>query len=606
MMEQGRLFTSIESSSTWAPSAPPSLDGVDEIALDVETTGLAWWRDDVAIGLSVGYKQDDRYITQYLPWGHRGGGNLSEATVKRWAKHELRGKKIKNLNCKFDDHFVYKMGVNLEEQGCVWGDVAHYAALLDDQRKHGFSLNALGRDWLGEEKIKGLDVPNLADYHAGDVHEYAEQDVRLVLKIMDKMRPLLVEQELMTVADLEDEVIFAVCEMERNGAPIDVEKLDAWILKSNLDLMRTLTDLWGIVGFRVDPGNRNDMVRLFRSQNIEIKKWTSGGETRDPQPCFTDEVLAGIENPAIELVRRARRLVSLRSKYLLNYREEIGAGNILRYSLNQMKSDKEGTVSGRFSSTALTKGSDGEGVNIQQVMRPDRHKETFGDDYIIRELFTPASGQWLSADARQIEFRLFAHYTGSERLIHQYREDPDVDFHNIVWEILKPFSPDISRKRTKDTNFAEIYGAGLFKTSQMLRISMHKAKEFLNIYNGEFPEVKELLGRASRIAKDRGYVKSVLGRRFHFPDGQWLHKALSRIIQGSAADVMKRKLVELHKARKKTGFKMRFTVHDEVNGDVPDEQSSKMVADILSAQSTEFKVPLLWQVGTGANWKEAK
>ena len=605
-MEQGRLFNAIESSSTWTPSTPPSLDGIEEIALDFETTGLKWWKSDVPIGVAVGYKKDDEYITQYLPWAHRGGGNLSEDVVKRWAKHELRGKKIKNLNCKFDNHFAYKWGIDLEEQGCVWGDVAHYAALLDDQRRSGFSLNALGRDFIGEEKIKGLDVPNLADYHAGEVHEYAEQDVRLVLKIMDKMRPDLLARELMSVADLEDQVIFAVCEMERNGAPIDVEKLDAWITKSSLDLMRTLTDLAKLVGFHVDPGSRNNLVRLFRDRGIEIKKWTSGGVTRDPQPSFTDEVLAGVDDPAIELVRRARRLVSLRSKYLLNYRDEVGDGNTLRYSLNQLKSDKEGTVSGRFSSSSLTRGEEGEGVNIQQVMRPDRHKDTFGEDYIIRELFVPEFGQWLSADARQIEFRLFVHYSGSERLIQRYCEDPDVDFHNIVWEILKPFNPDISRKSTKDINFAEIYGAGLFKTSQMLKISMHKAKEFVGIYNEEFPEVKELLKKASGIAKDRGYVKSIANRRFYFPDGQWLHKALSRIIQGSAADIMKRKLVELHKARKKTGFKMRFTVHDEVNGDIPDAEAAKMVIEILNDQSTDFKVPILWAVGTGANWKEAK
>ena len=605
-MEQGRLFGAIESSSTWTPSAPPSLDGIDEIALDVESTGLAWWGRDVPVGLAIGYKRGNEYVTQYLPWGHRGGGNLSEDTVKRWAQRELRGKKIKNLSSKFDNHMIYKWEIDLEEQGCVWGDVAHYAALLDDQRRHGFSLNAVARDYVGEEKIKGLDVPNLADYHAGEVHEYAEQDVRLVLKIMDKMRPLLIDQELMTVADLEDEVIFAVCEMERNGAPIDVEKLDLWIVKSNLDLMHTVSEIPKLVGFGIDPSSRDNMVKLFRSQGLEIKKWTSGGKTRDPQPSFTDEVLSGIDNPAIELVRRARRLMSLRSKYLLKYRDEIGSGNILRYALNQLKADKEGTVSGRFSSTALTKGDEGEGVNIQQVMRPDKHKDTFGEDYIVRELFIPESGFWETDDARQIEFRLFVHYSGSERLIEEYRKNPDVDFHNIVWEIIKQFNPDMTRKNTKDTNFAELYGAGVYKTSQMLKISIHKAKEFVGTYNEKFPEVKQLRKRVERIAENRGYVKTILGRRFHFPGGEFLHKALSRIIQGSAADVMKKKLVELHKARKKTGFKMRFTVHDEVNGDVPDKESHRKVTEILNAQTIDFKVPILWQTGMGANWKEAK
>ncbi len=605
-MKQGRLFDAIESASTWTPSAPPSLDGIDEIALDAETTGLAWWNQDLPIGLAVGYKRGNEYITQYLPWAHRGGGNLSEDAVKRWAKRELRNKRIKNLNSRFDNHHVYKWGVDLEEQGCVWGDIGHYAALLDDHRRHGFSLDAISKDWIGEGKIKGLDVPNLADYHAGDVHEYAEQDVRLVLKVLDKMRPLLVEQELMTVADLEDEVIFAVCEMERNGAPIDVEKLDLWIAKSNTDLMSCVKQIYDLVGFRVDPSDRDDMVRLFRSQGLEIKKWTSGGDTRDPQPSFTDEVLAGIDNEAIHLVRRARRLMSLRSKYLLNYRDEIGSGNILRYALNQLKADKGGTISGRFSSTSMTKGEDGEGVNIQQVMRPDKHKDTFGADYIIRELFVPESGLWNTSDARQIEFRLFVHYSNSLRLIEEYRKNPDVDFHNIVWEIVKRFKAEFTRKSTKDVNFAELYGAGVFKTSQMLKLPMKQAKEFVEIYNQEFPEVHELRERAQNIAKKRGFVKTILGRRFHFPDGEFLHKALSRIIQGSAADVMKKKLVELHKASKKIGFKLRFIVHDEANGDVQDKEASRRVGELLNRQTIDFRVPITWQNGCGANWKEAK
>lgn len=605
-MRQRSLFDVVESDSTWSPSEPPSLDGIDEIALDFETTGLRWWEDDIPVAAGLGYKRGNEYVTQYLPWAHRGGGNLSEDTVKRWFKREVRNKKIKNLSSKFDNHMGYKWGIDFEEQGCVWGDIAHYAALLDDQRKSGFSLNAVAWDYIQKRKVEGIDVPNISALHAGDARAYGEQDVLLILETMDKMRPLLAAQGLEEVADLEDQVIFPVCEMERNGAPLDVPKLKSWVVKSKEDFLQCIWKIHELTGENIDPSNRNDMVRLFRVLGLPIKKWTSGGATRDPLPSFTDEVLAGLDEPAIEWVRRARRLTSLQDKYLFKYLGELNSDDIIRYSLNQLKADEGGTVSGRFSSSSLMKGEDKTGVNIQQVMRPDRHKETFGNEYIIRELFIPKEGMWFTADARQIEFRLFAHFSNSQRLIEAYEKNPDTDFHNIVWEIVKQFQPDFTRKTTKDTNFAQIYGAGAYKTSQMLKLPMEKAEEFVKIYHEAFPEVKRLLSKASRIASDTGFVKTILGRRFNFPDKQWLHKALSRVIQGSAADVMKRKLVELHKARKRTGFKLRFTVHDEVNGDVPDAKSAEMVKEILNTQSTNFRVPILWETGTGQNWKECK
>lgn len=612
-MKQGSLFSTIESTSTWTPSAPPILDGIDEIALDVESTGLKWWRGDRPVGLAVGFKRGHEYVTQYLPFAHRGGGNLDENVVKRWAREQLRGKRLKNLNSKFDNHMMHEWGIDLEEQNCVWGDIGHYMGLLHDQRRHGYSLDKISQELIGESKVE-FDTENLAEYHAGEVREYAEQDVRLVLKDMDILRPQLIAKKLMRVADLEDQVIYPVCEMERNGAPIDVEKLHAWIKKSDHDLAQCLWALHKMVGVRVDPSNLDDMVRLFRLRGLEIKRWTAGGATREPQPSFTDEILASIKDDAIALVRYARRIISIRSKYLLKYAEEIGDGDILRYSLNQLKSDEGGTISGRFSSSSLIRGDDGEGVNIQQVMRIDKHKEIFGDDYIIRELFIPDSDlkrrcgttRWLSADARQIEFRLFAHYTRSKRLAKAYQDNPDTDFHNIVWEILKQFDANITRKTTKDINFAEIYGAGVFKTSKMMKISMDRAKEFVEIYNKMFPEAKSLIKEVSDIAKNRGYVMTHLGRRFYFPKGQWLHKALSRVVQGTAADVMKTKTVELHKIRKKTGFKMRFIVHDEVNGDVPDAESARMVAEQLNSQSLKFRIPILWETATGTNWKECK
>jgi DNA polymerase-1 len=140
----------------------------------------------------------------------------------------------------------------------------------------------------------------------------------------------------------------------------------------------------------------------------------------------------------------------------------------------------------------------------------------------------------------------------------------------------------------------------------MLNVGIGEAKGLVEAYKKQFPEADELLSSASRLASRRGYVKTFLGRRGRFPDKQNLHKALNKVIQGSAADTAKKKLIEIHKARKETGFVMRFPVHDEINGDSPDQKCTEMVGKILNEQTTAFRVPILWKVGTGANWAEAK
>jgi len=203
----------------------------------------------------------------------------------------------------------------------------------------------------------------------------------------------------------------------------------------------------------------------------------------------------------------------------------------------------------------------------------------------------------------------------------------------------------------KNFNFMRIYGGGLVKTAVMMGFitedegkeiedaksqwtdpRLAGAREIEAIYNREVPEVKPLLKRAMHLAmskcrepqfpgdrhacnpqdelhrkyKHRGYVKTMLGRRSRFPNDYKIHKALNSVIQGSAADIMKTKLVELYERRKELGFTMRMTIHDEICGDVPDVETAQRISEILNTQSFELAVPILWAIGTGKNWAEAK
>jgi DNA polymerase-1 len=628
-----RMF-SFDTPENWTPDElPTNLGNIQMLGYDTETNGLRWHKSDRPIGLSI-YHPD--LGKRYFPWGHQGGGNLPEEQVKRWAQDNLRGKTLLGLNIKFDIHMTREWGVNLETIGCKVADVSHYAALLDDQRLK-FSLDALTKDYLGREKVgKDLDTKRMADYHASEVAPRAGQDAQDVWDLREKMWPLLESEELHTVRQLEEDIIFAVCEMEKNGAPIDVPLLDKWVVDSEQEMLRLLWKVAKEVGFNVNPDSTGDMERVFEKLGIPILTRTAKG-----RGSFTDSVLKALDNPVIQMIRKAGKLASLRSKYLVPYQKQVRENNgILRYNFHQLRSDDAGTVSGRFSSTD---------TNVQQVMGVDRWIEAWGAaEYVIRQLFIPPPGrQWLSADAKQIEYRGFAHYANSPKINKAYEENPDLSFHKYTHEeVLRPRLPNLIYKKAKDLNFAYIYGAGLIKRAIMMgyiteaqgdeirmevlaqralgnthyRQEHHpllkETVEIGQVYDAALPEVKPLLEKAKNLAENRGYENTILGRRSRFPlitintpmgpkqVRVRVHKALNAVIQGTAADINKIKLKELHEARAETGFTMRMTVHDEVCGDVPDQASADKVAEILNRQSIPMRVPILWDTNVGANWGE--
>jgi len=589
-----------EVASRYTPPELPSLDGISSLELDLETNGLRWWGGARPIGIAVGLP--DRFI--YLPFGHC-GGNLDESHVKEWAQRELRGKHLVGHNVKFDFHMMRAWGVDLEAQGCTLGDTMLDAALLDDQRRSGFGLDALSVENGVGQKVNGLDVSRLREYHAAYVAPYAEQDVALVRKLKQVFEPRLESEGLKRVQVLEERTLFATCEMEKNGAKIDVEKLVRWVKRSENVALGMSVQLREAAGFEVSSDSPKDLTRLFENLGLRVTRLTEQGG-----PSFTDEVLALYDHPIVTLVRQLRRLESLRSKYLLKYTVAVGTGDTLRFSLNQLRADKGGTISGRFSSSAPDGANSG--ANIQQVAAVERQRAVWGFDeddashddeiFVIRELFVPDSGLFYAADAEQIEYRLFAHYANSTKIIDAYKKDPRTNFHKFVAAMVEPYRAGIPYKHVKNLNFAKVYGAGPRKIAAMLDLSLSETMSFVALYDQTFPEAGRLLAEASNAALRRGYVRTLLGRRTRFPNAERLHKALNGVIQGSAADVMKLKLCELHEARRQTGFTMRMTVHDEVCGDVPDAESARKVSEILDQQSITLRVPILWSSATGPCW----
>ena len=621
----------------WEPDAlEPVPDCVRELALDFETTGLRWWAGDVPVGIGVAYRlPDGKLVSRYFPT-RAADGNLPEPAVQAWTADAVRGRKVLGLNVRFDAHMSRAPGwTDWRTLASSLGDVGHYAALIDDHRRK-FSLDDLGRDLLGEGKVEGLDLSNGAQiYPAWMIETYGRQDVALVIRLMEHERPLLAAEGLQFVAALEDRVIPATVEMEANGFPIDVEKLDSWLHDTQRAARSLELKLADVAGRHVNVNSGSDLVRLFESRGLESDARTEPTERYpEGQPSFTDAVVARFasRDPVIALARELSHLLDLRSKFLIPYRQAVGPDGLIRYGLNQLRSDDGGTVSGRYSSSAMIRGDKASGINVQQVMAVSKQRRLHGERYLVRELFTSAPGKLLlAADAKQIEFRVLVHMSKSERLIDAYRRDPNTDFHVMVGDFVHAVRPDFDRKRVKNVNFEQAFGGGLSKTAEMLGCSTAEAQAFMRDYDAAFPELRALLRECSDKAKRRGvaegvgYVRTILGRKCRFvecPTHGWrgapsvngkrepcgtcprLHKALNGAVQGSAADVNKVKLAELYEAREELGLTMRVTNHDEAVGDVQDDHAARRVAALLDRQSLPFRVPILWETKTGRNWAE--
>ena len=615
----GSMFSGHHESTGWtAPGELPDFHSVpmeEHVGFDLE---FGIQNDNIynarlaGISISLGLEK-----SWYLPVGHRGGGNLDEGAVRRWAKANLRGRHLSILNAKGDVQVSYGWQLDLEELGCKIHDPAFKAALLDENRRR-YNLNQLSNDFLGTTKEDTPDdKSHIIDMSASEVGGYAEHDAYLHRELDVVLQEKIDAEGLGQVCALEDQLIYSTVAMERAGARIDRPKLERWIHEVEDAYQTAILQLYSIAAIRVNPNSGKDLKALFDRLHLDYprKEEELGGEV-----TFEEEYLSRTQHPAIRLVIAARKLFSILTKYLKKYLLLLDSNNILRYQLHQLRSDEYGTVTGRYASSG---GIKKKGINVQQVMKVESQLEEFDiAAWIIRELFIPDDGKiYVSADASQIEFRWFAHYSKSDKLIAAYCNDPTMDFHQLVANLLGQ-----KRKDAKHNNFGKLYTMGIPKLARKLgcpcncgcrvddqwnkahhrpECAMQRAFAISKEYDEKFPEAKKLSTEAMRIAKNRGYVRTVMGRRRRYPTGERLHSALNAIIQGTAADTLKVKLLEAYNNRRFLTLTLRATVHDELDGDLEDQRKAKDLKELLDAPDERIpcRVPLLWDVETGENWR---
>jgi DNA polymerase-1 len=606
---------------------PFSLEKHEKVYLDIETTGLEMYNGDTVIGVSVGVEvSPTESHMRYFPVGHRQGPNLPKSAVYQWLRKELKGKTITGHNIGgFDLPFLRHEGLNLIPDN-TFSDTMH-AAILDNPTAPGYSLDRVAKRYLGDEygKVQGLDKEKLADYHPAEVGSYAEQDTRLCWMLEPVLYGHLRKRELLRVFELECQTIRPVVEMQANGLRFDYTKAKAWIDLAQTDLKEVESGLAGLnynSGKQIQP--KCDELGIiypwnWSCPNPECEEafpsykqdkpficWKCKLEMKAGSPHFGKKFLSKIDHPFVKTVRKARQLHKLLHTFLIPWVENIDPTNpILRYTLNQLRERDEqggstGAVSGRFSCAGM-----GSGAQPQQIWATENQIAEIGDSYLLRSLFIPEEGkQFMSLDASQIEFRLFAHYSENAELIREYNENPKVDFHQLVAEkVLRGLLP---RKKAKNVNFGTLYNMGVPKFAREMNVSIKEAQEMFDTYNQYFPAAKELRDKEKRKAQVGSPTLTLLGRRFDWLDPAMRKKcyvALNRLIQGSAADIMKLALVKCYNGNYLDC--MRLTVHDEVDGDISRlEQAQDLKHDLEDPKFLDgvLKVPLIWEETIGKSW----
>lgn len=594
-----------------------------EPVYDTESTGVDW-RFHKPVGYVVGASSGNGAISPqdvvYVPVRHGGGGNLpgapamtsptegfvlhpfEEALAKAFNQRNQTvglGRTVGH-NMKFDVHMSANADIMLGRNLACTQNMASMA----DEYARKYSLEAVA-ERCGVTAKKGEELyKHLASVFGGPakreamanfwrtsgtdpfVYEYTVGDGVSTMESYWKLRDQLIEDEMEVVLNLENDLIWTVFRMERRGIKVDVEEAGA-LRRAAEDRISMLMSEFP-VGF-------NALSPLQMRALMEEHGHTDWPLTEKGAPSFANRWLKTNEigRKIIEM-RQAGNLINSFINPLLE--RHVFKGRV-HASLNQLKSDEKGTISGRFSCSD---------PNLQQV--PKHNKELAKP---FRRLFVADEGcVFWERDYSQCEPRLFAHYAQDPNLLAGYNSVPFVDAHQTVANLL-----NVERDPTAKRMNMGIFTGMFPKTfAGHMGWSIEKATAAWNAWFTQFPSVRQFQDKAKDRLKRRGYVFTLLGRRCKLEAPRYAYHGTSKIIQGSNADIVKWKLLEADRFCEDNGdvVQVHMTVHDSFNGqyqNTPEARAlfEQMVAQMAEVQCEPFNldVPFVLEGTEGANWSEA-
>ena len=603
----------------WLPPQDfPDLSDYSEIAIDLETkdpdlktigSGSVVGRSKI-VGIAVAV-QDWK---GYYPIEHEGGGNMDKNMVLKWFQDVLNTESIKIFhNAMYDVCFIRAAGLKIN--GTIVDTMI--AGSLVDENRFRYDLGSMGRDYVGIGKneavlketadLWGIDAKSeMYKLPAMYVGEYAEQDADLTYKLWQEMKKQIYHEDIEDIFNLETELFPCLVDMRFLGVRVDVEA--AHKLKQELieEEKGCLQEIKKATQVDVQIWAARSIEKVFQKLNLPYDL-----TAKTNSPSFTKNFLQNHPHPLVKQIARAREINKSHTTFIDTILKHQHKGRI-HAEINQIRSDQGGTVTGRFSYN---------NPNLQQI--PARNKE-LGPR--IRSLFIPEEGcTWGCFDYSQQEPRLVTHYAsldglyGVDEVLDAYN-DGEADFHQIVAEMAS-----IPRSQAKTINLGLFYGMGKNKLQAELGISKEDANDLFRLYHDKVPFVKMLMESVMSRAQDKGRVRTLLGRRCRFnlwePNQFGIHKALShedalaehgpgikraftykalnKLIQGSAADMTKKAMVDLYKE----GIIPHIQVHDEL--DISVNNNADKIKEIMES-AVDLEVPNKVDYESGPNWGTIK
>ena len=603
------------------PDELKDLRGHKEIAIDLETndphlktlgSGNVTNRGHIA-GVAVAVEG----WSGYFPIHHESGGNMDKKLVLEWLKDILNQENTTFIfhNAMYDVCWLRSVGLTIK--GPIVDTMI--AASLIDENRMSYQLNSLAKHYVGIGKDEKVLVEAAKEYGldpkadmwrmpAMFVGQYAERDAESTLKLWQRLKIEIYNQELTDVFTLETDLFPCLVDMRFKGVRVDLEKaqnIKLNLIKREETLIKKIKNLTGV---DVEIMAARSIAKAFDKLKLPYDRTAKSNE-----PSFTKNFLQNHPHELPQAIAEARELNKAHSTFIDSITKHEVDGRI-HADINQIRSDAGGTVTGRFSMS---------NPNLQQI--PARHPEL---GPMIRSIFIPEEKHvWGSFDYSQQEPRILVHYAklqnleGVDEIVDAYNQG-DADFHQVVADMA-----GIERKQAKTINLGLMYGMGKNKLMAELGLMKESAEKLIRQYHSKAPFVKQLMDNVSRKANDRGKIRTLGGRACHFDLWQpvqfgvfkplpleqarkeydeplkraFTYKALNKLIQGSAADMTKKSMVALYK----NGIIPHIQIHDEVDISIESEKQAEDIIQIMES-AVELKVPNKVDYEKGANWGEIK
>ncbi|MGW8247592.1 MAG: DNA polymerase I [Acidiferrobacterales bacterium] len=582
------------------------LKAAELIAFDTETTSLQATQAQL-VGLSFTVEAGS---AAYVPVGHNYPGAPTQipldtvlAKLKPILEDETRAKVGQNL--KYDMSVLANYDIEL--RGIRFDTMLESYVLDSVASRH--DMDSLALKYLGETTIKFEDVAGKGKNQLGfnevsieDATPYAAEDAEITLRLHETLWPRL--QQVPSLATLfetiEMPLLPVLSRVERNGVRIDVDMLRKQSQELATRMLEVEKEAYEIAGQPFNMASPKQIQEiLFDKLGLPVLRKTPKG-----QPSTAEEVLQelALDYPLPERILEHRGLAKLKSTYTDKLPEMVDP----RTGRVHTSYHQAVAATGRLSSTD---------PNLQNI--PVRTAE----GRRIRQAFIPDAGFIIvSADYSQIELRIMAHLSGDAGLCGAFAEGHDVHRATAaeVFGVEPDKVSDEQRRHAKAVNFGLIYGMSAFGLSRQLKIDRATAQEYIDLYFSRYPGVKQYMDRTREMAREQGYVETLFGRRLYLPEinssnhnrRQYAERtAINAPMQGTAADLIKRAMIAVDRWSQDGDNRCRMImqVHDELVLEVPEDQlqvASDRLRDLMSGVA-ELAVPLVVDVGHGANWDEA-